>query len=170
MLASPRLRSQSKVKQRSSIDMESLDGRFASIFALIVEHPCIGRPMAGQVHTSLRSAHLLIRTFPRHPYPYTKSQGTPGCSSQRKSNIFGAQLLAAIKARFPPKCSRSSPARAWRLVGTLVHQTNPDGHCAECGLYHFVCPSDPATEIALDGRFGGLHCLRHEHDVVISSP
>lgn len=82
--------------------MQSLDGRFASISALIVEHPCIGRPMAGRVHTSLRSAHLLIRTSPRHPCPCSKSQNTLGCSFQRESNIFGAQLSAAIKVRFPP--------------------------------------------------------------------
>jgi len=130
LLALPRLKSQSKVKQRSSIGMESLDGRFASISAPIVERPCIGRRMADRVYTSLRLAHLLIRTSPRHPCPYSKSQSTPGCSFQQESNISGEQLSAAVKVRFPPKCGCSSPAGAWRLAGAPVRQTNPGGHLA----------------------------------------
>ena len=78
--ASRRLRSRSKATQRSSIAMDSLDGRFASISAPTAEHLCIGKLMPDRTHTSLRSERSLIRTSPRHRCPYSRSRSTLGCS------------------------------------------------------------------------------------------
>ncbi len=100
LLVSRRLRSQSKVKQRLSIDTETLDGGFAFTFALIVERPCIGRPMADRIHILLRWARLLIRISLRHRYPYSKRRNTPGCSFQPALNNFGAQLPATARSAF----------------------------------------------------------------------
>ena len=80
LLASRRLRSRSKAIQRSSIGMDSLDGRFASISAPTAEHPCIGKLMPDRTHTSLRSERSLIRTSPSHRCPYSRSRSTLGCS------------------------------------------------------------------------------------------
>src|SRR5215469_58965 len=77
--------------------MENLDGRFVSISAPTVEHPCIGKLMPGRTFTSSRSELSLIRTSPRHRCLYSRNRGTPGRSFRMVLNIFRVHLLRAIE-------------------------------------------------------------------------
>jgi hypothetical protein len=161
LLASRRLRSRSKAKQRSSIGMDNLDGRFASISAPTVEHPSIGKLMPGRTFTSLRSELSLIRTSPRHRCPYSRNRGTPGCSFRMERNIFRAQLLLAIEcARYHVSYMSggyTAPLHGnsalLRTIGRITaHHVRRDKAALSSG-----CKAHPATAPAGSnrGRHGG---------------